>query len=64
MGFRTALFSLIVVLCTVGAAYAQPADEAPPRNVILFISDGCGPASFTLARPQPVEEVPVEGDGR
>ncbi len=24
--------------------------ESSPRNVILFISDGCGPASFTMAR--------------
>ena len=50
MGFRKALFSLIVTLFAVGALYAQPADEARPRNVILFVSDGCGPASFTLAR--------------
>ena len=50
MGFRKALFSLIVLGCTVGTACAQPADEARPRNIILFVSDGCGPASFTFAR--------------
>lgn len=31
---------------------AMPSASSPeqPRNVILFIADGCGPASFTLAR--------------
>lgn len=29
---------------------AQTAASDQPKNVILFISDGCGPASFTLAR--------------
>jgi alkaline phosphatase len=36
-----------------GAAWSQPAaPEAParPRNVIVFIADGTGPASFTMAR--------------
>ncbi len=38
-------FSLILYACSPVA----PRDE-PPQNVILFISDGCGPASFTMAR--------------
>jgi len=59
MGIRKALFSLIVALFAVGALYAQPADEARPRNVILFISDGCGPASFTFAR----DYLRYKGDG-
>ena len=50
MGFGKVFFGLIVLGCTVGAACAQPADEARPRNVILFVADGCGPASFTYAR--------------
>ncbi|GIV62602.1 MAG: alkaline phosphatase [Rhodothermaceae bacterium] len=29
---------------------AEPRAEVRPKNVILFISDGCGPASFTMAR--------------
>ncbi len=49
MLFRNVFFSLIVLMGTVGPASAQPAPEAP-RNVILFIADGCGPASFTFAR--------------
>ncbi|HEX7071737.1 MAG TPA: alkaline phosphatase [Rhodothermales bacterium] len=32
------------------AASASFSAAAAPKNVILFISDGCGPASFTLAR--------------
>jgi len=40
-----------LVLLTAPFAPAQddPAD-ARPRNVVLFIADGCGPASYTLAR--------------
>jgi alkaline phosphatase len=39
------LFLMIGLIVPLGTS-AQDA----PRNVILFISDGCGPASFTLAR--------------
>ncbi|HMB93663.1 MAG TPA: alkaline phosphatase [Rhodothermales bacterium] len=43
-------FVLLVGLL-VPATRAQPTgDTARPHNVILFVSDGCGPASFTLAR--------------
>ena len=49
MSFRKAVAGLIVLLGTVGVACAQPAPERP-RNVILLVSDGCGPASFTFAR--------------
>ena len=38
-----------VAPATVWASADEHVDRAP-RNVILFISDGCGPASFTLAR--------------
>lgn len=31
-------------------ATSNETPDAKPRNIILFISDGCGPASFTLAR--------------
>jgi alkaline phosphatase len=31
-------------------AAAPAATAEPPRNVILFIADGCGPASYTMAR--------------
>lgn len=42
---------MLLVGLIVPATLAQPIDDpAPPRNVILFVSDGCGPASFTLAR--------------
>lgn len=34
---------------TVSVSTDEHLDDSP-RNVILFISDGCGPASFTLAR--------------
>lgn len=50
MFIRSALLLLIVVLLYTPGCTAQPADEARPRNVILFVADGCGPASFTYAR--------------
>lgn len=45
----------LVVLFLGGCRSTAPAPTTAavsdtPRNVILFISDGCGPASFTLAR--------------
>ena len=40
-------FLLFLVLFTVSCA-SGPAER--PQNVIFFISDGCGPASFSLAR--------------
>ena len=43
---RYLLTICFVLVATVSVA--QPADA--PRNVILFISDGCGPTSFTFAR--------------
>lgn len=33
-----------------GSPADAAAQSASPRNIILFIADGCGPASFTLAR--------------
>lgn len=41
------LFVLLLVLFTVSCSNA-PTDR--PQNVVFFISDGCGPASFSLAR--------------
>lgn len=47
---RCSLLWLILLLLA-PVALAQPTgDTDRPRNVILFVSDGCGPASFTLAR--------------
>ena len=42
------ILALFVMTAGPLAVVAQPADA--PKNVILFISDGCGPASFTFAR--------------
>lgn len=56
MFFRSLIAVLVVVLAPSLMAFAQTEaaldapPEARPHNVILFISDGCGPASFTLAR--------------
>ena len=51
MSLRNAFLGLVVLFSLVGVACAQPtAQDDRPRNVILFVSDGCGPASFTLAR--------------
>ncbi len=52
------LLCLVFSACSNSVAeYTPPVAARPttvpsetPRNVILFISDGCGPASFTLAR--------------
>lgn len=33
-----------------GEATSAAATSDQPRNIILFIADGCGPASFTMAR--------------
>ena len=51
MTVRRILFIYLLLLGTAGMACAQQA-TAPerPRNIILFVSDGCGPASFTFAR--------------
>lgn len=47
---RTSLvLPVLLALLAAPAAHAQQAPERP-RNIILFISDGCGPASFTMAR--------------
>ncbi len=43
-------FILLVSTAWTGSAQTTQLQEAPPRNVILFVSDGCGPASFTFAR--------------
>ena len=43
------LLLAILSLCVLNPALlAQTGDR--PTNVILFISDGCGPASFAMAR--------------
>ncbi|MEM6645577.1 MAG: alkaline phosphatase [Bacteroidota bacterium] len=39
------IFTLVAVT---GCGAQSPSDT--PKNVILFIADGCGPASFTMAR--------------
>ena len=39
--------SFLLAVLFVGSAYAQP---ERPRNVILFVNDGTGPASYTMAR--------------
>lgn len=45
------LLVVVLVLGTAPQAAAQSASpDAPPKNVILFIPDGYGPASATLAR--------------
>lgn len=42
---------LVVMAALIGVCWSLPAQaQERPRNVILFIADGCGPASFTLAR--------------
>ncbi|MCH8123925.1 MAG: alkaline phosphatase [Bacteroidetes bacterium] len=47
--FRWALFFVLFTgVCTAAPICAQ--DQAGPKNLILFIADGAGPASFTLAR--------------
>lgn len=43
------LLVLVLLLVLAGQAHAQQGGERP-RNVILFVSDGTGPASITLAR--------------
>lgn len=45
-------FIAVLILCLGGAApvSAQSEAEERPRNVILFVADGGGPASFTMAR--------------
>ena len=43
------LTALLIVSCASIPAEVRMAQEQP-RNVVLFISDGCGPASFGLAR--------------
>ncbi|MEM1125354.1 MAG: alkaline phosphatase [Bacteroidota bacterium] len=45
------LILLSLTACSSASRVAQREAPAPsPRNVILLIADGCGPASFTLAR--------------
>lgn len=46
---RRLLFLLLFAGMVIPGCKAPAADETP-RNIILFISDGCGPASFTFAR--------------
>lgn len=48
--FRSVIRAIGVAVSMV-FLWGQPVDaQEAPRNVILFIADGCGPASFTLAR--------------
>lgn len=43
--------SLSVLAVGLGIFFGCAASEpAGPKNIILFVSDGCGPASFTMAR--------------
>lgn len=41
---------LLLLLIRVTTVLGQENEKDKPRNVILFVSDGCGPASFTMAR--------------
>jgi alkaline phosphatase len=41
---------ITLLLPTVSCAQTRDAGSAEPRNVILFIADGCGFATFTMAR--------------
>jgi alkaline phosphatase len=43
-------FKLVLIAAFMLWGSGQTAAQQAPRNVILFISDGCGPASFTMAR--------------
>ncbi len=60
---KAVLSVFVVVLLTACGASAQQeaAPAARPHNVILFISDGCGPASFTLARTYLTDVLGGEG---
>jgi alkaline phosphatase len=44
------LLLLVLALGARGAAAGEPADSLRPRNVVLLIPDGCGPAAIGLAR--------------
>ncbi|KAG2185611.1 hypothetical protein INT44_002404 [Umbelopsis vinacea] len=46
----TALGVIAVAAITVASVYYWTAPDAPPRNVIMMVSDGFGPASETFAR--------------
>ena len=64
MTLQKAFLSLFVVLVLTacGATAQQDTAEGPrPHNVILFISDGCGPASFTFAREYAIDVLGREG---
>jgi len=41
---------LLVFAWSVGIGCGRQSPSATPKNVILFVADGCGPASFTMAR--------------
>ncbi|MGB1375801.1 MAG: alkaline phosphatase [Rhodothermales bacterium] len=47
--FSVLLLSLLIFSCTAIPEEVRVAEEQP-RNVVFFIADGCGPASFSLAR--------------
>ena len=44
------LFPLLLALIFVSCSSLTGNQADSPRNVVFFISDGCGPASFSLAR--------------
>ncbi len=55
--FRAILLATISLISGCTSAGTQPTNlastahgTASPKNIIFFISDGCGPASFTMAR--------------
>ncbi len=49
-GARVPLLLLALALSAGVAAAGAPADTVGPRNIILLIPDGCGPAAIGLAR--------------
>ena len=56
-----AVFTAVLMTACGASAQREPAPGSRPHNVILFISDGCGPASFTLARTYVTDVLGGEG---
>ncbi len=52
MNYKTEFLNLLIItgLLLGGCSSPRVPTEAGPNNLILLISDGCGPASFTMTR--------------
>ena len=50
MNLKRVFTGLLLAAVLLGWSVPESLGQERPRNVILFISDGCGPASFTMAR--------------